>query len=281
VLKINKKSNLEGQKFNRLLVLRKVDVGKSMTYYECLCDCGNLHIANGAAVKKGNIKSCGCLQREIASKNSKTHGFSKTRLYRVWRGMITRCENPNSDYYYSYGGRGIKVCPEWRHDFLSFRKWSLSNGYDENAKFSECTLDRIDNDGDYEPSNCRWVSMKEQSKNRRVTVFVEIESVYKPLVDLSEEFGVNYGTLRSRIARGVKTKEELLAPPKDIRHTTSKYITFNGVTLDQAGWARKIGITPTSLSRRLKNPNWTLEMALTTPPISKENTYKYRKDRLK
>lgn len=271
---MNKKSNLEGQKFNRLLVMRKVDVGKSMTYYECLCDCGNLHIANGAMIKNGHIKSCGCLQKEVASKNSKTHGLSKTRLYRVWRGMITRCENPKSDYYHIYGGRGIRVCDEWRKSFLLFREWALSNGYDESADFSKCTLDRIDNDGNYEPLNCHWVSMKEQAKNKSNTLNIEIEGVSKPLFVWAEEFKLNPETLKYRLKRGWNTKAELSKPPVDIRHTKSKYITFNGKTLDQAGWAREIGISKTSLGNRLKNPNWTLEKALTTPPVPKSETIK-------
>lgn len=273
------RSNLEGQKFNRLLVLRKIDTTKRMTYYECLCDCGKLHIANGAMVKSGHIKSCGCLQREITSKRAKTHGFSKTRLYRVWQGMINRCRNPKHDYYASYGGRGIKVCNEWKNDFLSFRKWSLENGYDENAKFSECTIDRIDNNGNYEPSNCRWISSREQSINKSTTIMFEIDGETKPLIVWAEEFGLNPATLKSRLKRGFVTKEDLSKPLIDTKHTTSKYITFNGKTLDQAGWAREIGISPTSLGKRLKNPNWTLEKALTTPPVQKKETVNYRKDR--
>lgn len=276
---MNKRSNLEGQKFNRLLVLRKIDTGKKMTYYECLCDCGNRHVANGAMIKSGHIKSCGCLQREITSERLKAHGFSKTRLYRVWQGMINRCRNPKHDYYSSYGGRGIEVCNEWKNDFLTFRKWSLENGYDENAKFSECTIDRIDNNGNYEPSNCRWISSREQSINKRTTIMIEIDGETKPLIVWAEEFGLNPTTLKSRLKRGLVTKEDLSKPLIDTKHTTSKYITFNGKTLDQAGWAREIGISPTSLGKRLKNPNWTLEKALTTPPIQKKETVNYRKDR--
>lgn len=273
------KSNLVGQKFNRLLVLERVDSGKKMSYYQCLCDCGNYHIANGAAIKSGHIKSCGCLQKEITSKNSKTHGLSKTRLYRVWQGMISRCRNKNHDFYSSYGGRGIDVCEEWKNDFNAFRKWSLENGYDENARFSECTIDRIDNDGNYEPNNCRWISSKEQSINKRTTKMVEIEGEIKPLVVWAQEFGLHPATLKSRLKKGLLSKKELSKPLVDTKHTTSKYITFNGKTLDQAGWAREIGITPTSLFRRLNNPNWTLEMALTTPPISRKDSVKYRNDR--
>ena len=273
------RSNLEGRKFNRLLVLRKVNNGKRMTYYECLCDCGNYHIANGAMIKSGRIKSCGCLQREKASEISKTHGLSKTRLYRVWRGMITRCENPKSDYYYIYGAKGVSVCDEWRKDFVSFVKWALENGYDENAEFSKCTLDRIDPNGNYEPNNCRWVDMHEQGLNKSNTQMLTIDGITKPLLTWAKENGIHVATLKSRIERGIDPKEALTMPLIDTRHTTSKYITFNGITLDQAGWARKIGISKTSLGRRLKNPNWTLEMALTTPPVSKQDTIKYRKDR--
>ena len=108
---------------------------------------------------------------------------------------------------------------------------------------------------------------------------VEIDGKTKPLIEWAEEFGLHPSTLKSRLKRGWTSMEEISKPLVDTKHTTSKYITFNGKTLDQAGWAREIGITPTTLGRRLKNPNWTLEMTLTTPPIPRKESSKYRKDR--
>ena len=93
------------------------------------------------------------------------HGLSRTRLYYVWLAMKRRCDNKNVEQYKNYGARGISVCPQWQNDFLTFRKWALENGYDENASYGECTIDRVNVDGDYSPENCRWISTKLQQNN--------------------------------------------------------------------------------------------------------------------
>lgn len=96
-----------------------------------------------------------------------THGQSKSRLYTVWRGMKSRCTNPNHPAYKHYGGRGIDICDEWKHDFSAFRDWAVANGYNENAALGQCSIDRIDNDQGYCPTNCRWATAREQSYNKR------------------------------------------------------------------------------------------------------------------
>ena len=138
--------------------------------WRCKCDCGNVVSVQYSNIKSGATKSCGCLNREIHAKRNYKHGGNfrgKTeRLYRVWRGMHERCENPDNISFKYYGAVGVSVCEEWK-DYAVFRKWATEHGYSENAERGQCTLDRVDPFGNYEPENCRWVDMKTQSNNRR------------------------------------------------------------------------------------------------------------------
>lgn len=160
--------DLTGQRFGRWTVIRREG---SNTHYSamwfCRCDCGTERVINGADLRCGHTKSCGCLKYEINVKRMTTHGGSRSRLHSVWTDMKQRCYNPNEPSYPGYGGRGIKVCDDWRDSFESFQAWALQTGYDENAPYGVCTLDRINVNGNYEPSNCRWVSAKVQAGNRR------------------------------------------------------------------------------------------------------------------
>ena len=133
--------------------------------------------------------------------------MKNTRLYYIWSSMKKRCFNENEPSYLQYGGRGISVCNEWKENFKAFHDWALENGYDENSERGECTIDRIDVNGDYEPSNCRWVSMKEQSRNRRNTIYLNKDGEKIPLSEICEKQGLNYSRIRGRMARG-KTFEE-------------------------------------------------------------------------
>ena len=158
-------------RFGKLLVLYPCNDEKGRRGWHCRCDCGNeVFIETGrltAALKypnstKYSVTSCGC-----AVGGHTIHGGSRTRLYRIWAHMKQRCYNENSDAFKHYGGRGIKVCDEWKNSFSAFQKWAMDNGYDEGAEWFKCTIDRIDVDGDYEPSNCRWTDMHTQLLNRR------------------------------------------------------------------------------------------------------------------
>lgn len=154
--------DLSGQRFGMLTVKRRVENKQNgKVLYRCQCDCGNtIDVCYGSLVS-GDRKCCGCV--DLRTK----HGQCNTRLYGVWRSMKDRCLNPRCHAYKDYGGRGISICEEWKNDFVAFQKWATESGYNNAAQRGECTLDRINNDGNYEPTNCRWVDMRVQSNNRR------------------------------------------------------------------------------------------------------------------
>ena len=155
--------DLTGQQFGKLTVLKRAGNSKcGHPQWLCRCECGNEKIVRGSHLRSGDTTSC----RECYTPGL-THGHSQSRLHRVWAGMKARCYQKSHMNYHYYGGRGIEVCKEWRESFASFEKWAIENGYDFDAPQGKCTLDRIDNDGDYEPNNCRWVDMHVQAKNQR------------------------------------------------------------------------------------------------------------------
>lgn len=160
-----KRIDIQNQRFGRLTVLSYEGDCK----WKCLCDCGRIICTTGTNLRKGTTSSCGCFKIELLRKRSTTHGRSKTRLYAVWNMMKDRCLNPSSKAYKYYGGRGIAICEDWL-TFENFLEWANASGYDETAQTRECTIDRVNNDGDYSPENCRWVSMAEQSKNMRHSI---------------------------------------------------------------------------------------------------------------
>lgn len=176
--KLNK--DITGERFGKLIAIRPTDkrTNDGSVHWLCKCDCGNITIVNGRSLRCGLQVSCGCLRTERLDNidrtkiNHKKHGAyqghsKRERLYGVWESIKQRCYNPNSKAYKYYGYRKIEMCDEWRRDYAAFRDWAIANGYDPNAKKYKCTIDRINNDGNYEPSNCRFVDMKEQGCNRR------------------------------------------------------------------------------------------------------------------
>lgn len=162
-----------GNRYGRLTVVRRAESTRGgEARWLCRCECGGEKIARGTKLRRGETRSCGCLEQETRVYNGykrmhPTHGMSRSRLYGVWSGMKKRCGNPSHPHFKDYGGRGISVCDEWADDFYAFAAWALSHGYDENAAKGQCTLDRIDSDGDYCPENCRFADMVVQQNNRR------------------------------------------------------------------------------------------------------------------
>lgn len=169
---MGKRLDLRGQRFGRLTVV-SYDHSNRDCYWNCKCDCGNTAIVRSAQLTRGKTRSCGCLQRESARLSHTTHGGTRhgwsSRLYQIYAGIKSRCYNPNNADWKWYGGKGIKMCDEWLHDYGAFREWAYANGYDETTPLysHQCTIDRINPYGNYEPTNCRWADSIAQANNTR------------------------------------------------------------------------------------------------------------------
>jgi hypothetical protein len=164
--------DLTGRRFGRLEVISREPNYISKTgqeaVWKCRCDCGAFRTVRAGQLRGGHATSCGCLQKERAAALHTRHGGSRTKLYGVWTSMIGRCENPADRSYPDYGGRGITLCEEWRTSFEAFRDWATAHGYEEPKEGrSKISIDRINNDGNYCPENCRWATAKEQNQNQR------------------------------------------------------------------------------------------------------------------
>ncbi len=166
--------NMEGKEFNNIKVIRRNGSdSKGKALWDVKCHCGNIFTTSGASIRSGGTKSCGCSRLKSAKKmgkGNKTHGETGSKLYSIWHGMKARCYNSNHKSYDYYGGRGIKVCDSWKNSFENFRDWSLNNGYQK-----ELSIERKDVNGNYEPENCKWATMEEQSINRRNNVYLWYE----------------------------------------------------------------------------------------------------------
>lgn len=205
--------DLTGKKFNRLTVIKRSKStkranGKTRTNWLCLCDCGKHIIVESSNLVYGNSRSCGCLKheniKEIGKKNI-THGMTNTRIYRIWGKIKDRCLNKKCRDYPYYGGRGITIFTEWEKSFQSFYNWSIKNGYKDNL-----TIDRIDVNGNYEPSNCRWATWIQQENNKRTTIFVEYKGKKQSISDWCRELNLNYNTVKSRLLFRKWTPEKAL-----------------------------------------------------------------------
>lgn len=184
--------DLTGKKYNMLTVIEREGTGNGGDVrWLCVCDCGKQTVVLANNLKRGEVKSCGCLKKISPST---THNKSKTRLYTIWINIKTRCKNEKNKFYPQYGGRGIKICNEWDLDFMKFHDWAMANGYEEHL-----TIDRIDVNGNYEPSNCRWITLKEQENNKTKHAMITYCGKTQNISQWSDELGIPYKTLWTRL----------------------------------------------------------------------------------
>lgn len=207
---MGKRLQLVGKKFGRLTVIEDVGNDKNgCSLWRCVCECGNETIVVGSQLTYGHTTSCGCRQKEAyKSIDNTTHGESHTKLYNAWAAMKQRCNNPSSQCWENYGGRGITYCSEWEN-YNVFREWAINNGYND-----ELTLDREDVNGNYDPNNCRWVPVSIQNNNKRTNRILEIDGVSHTVGEWAKISGINYETLLYRLSRGVHPKEAVFSPLK-------------------------------------------------------------------
>lgn len=186
-----KKVDIIGVRFSNLLVIRELNERNKNGHimYEVMCDCGKKKNVLGASLRAGKSRSCGRCYTLTG-----THGMWKTREFRIWISMKSRCSNPKDVNYKNYGGRGIVVCDEWKDSFKTF--------YSDMGNSNGLSIDRIDVNGMYEKNNCRWANMKTQSRNKRNNVYYKINGVQKCASEICEELNMPSSTFYNRLLRG-------------------------------------------------------------------------------
>ena len=180
-------------------------------------------------------------------------------IYTAWWNMVRRCTDPNCQNYSRYGGRGITVCDEWLHDFAAFQEWALQNGYQEGL-----TIDRQDNNGNYEPANCRWITRKAQANNRRTNRVYTYQGFTGSISEICDKFGLDYGMVNNRLQKGWSEEQAFSAPCGAPTEKRNHMLTFNGKTQTVAEWTKELGFKKNTISERLRN-GYSVERALTEP----------------
>lgn len=212
MLYIGKFKDLTNEKFGKLTVLRQGErvrspTGVSLITWYCQCDCGNYVTVRGGSLSSGNAKSCGCIHDELLKQRNYSHKQSNTKLYDVWKSMKQRCYNVNNKNYEDYGARGIHICEEWKTDYQTFYDWAITNGYQEGL-----SIDRIEVNESYKPSNCRWVNQKIQCNNTRTNRHITYNEITHTLAEWSDLYKINEETLSCRLSRGWDMTTALTAP---------------------------------------------------------------------
>ena len=257
------RKDLVGKRFGKLTVLEYAGYelkGKTAKHkWKCICDCGNEIVTKGVLLNEKHKMSCGCLSHKPKNASHK-HYMTDTPLYNVWKSMKGRCYTKGNSAYKHYGARGIRVCEEWRNDFMPFYNWAISQGYTEENR-RNCTIDRIDYNGNYCPENCRLATYKEQAKNTRKTKRFEINGEYLTRTEIAEKYGIPYKTLKGRMDYGMSLENALNYEKKN------KYmITINGITKSLLEWCKDNGIKECTAYGRIHR-GWNPEDAVTKPLV--------------
>lgn len=255
--------DLTNKTFGRLRVIEYNDIiyrasGSYFHSWKCICSCGNECLASSQSLLSGGKQSCGCLNKEILASGDcrRKHGKAGTRIYKIWASMKDRCKNPNNAKFDRYGGRGIDICAGWE-TFEIFYNWAIQNGYEENL-----TIDRIDNDGNYEPDNCRWVDMVVQANNKSNNHLLTIGGETHTISEWSRITGLNPRLISERANRGCSPEEILNKNYKKI--VRGQLFKYHGVEYTIKELSEKYGISETTLSKRI-NSGMSVDEAIQKP----------------
>ena len=198
-------NDYSGCRFGRLTAIEPAGRDKwRNVLWRCMCDCGNVSIVRSNDLRR--TKSCGCLHSEVTAKRCTTHGKSHVKLYKVWAGIKQRCCNPRNCRYADYGGRGISLCDEWM-GYESFAAWAERSNYEDGLD-----IDRIDNNGGYNPNNCRFVPRVINCRNKRDNVFLDLGGDRKTIAEWAETTGLSPNTIQKRLCMGWSARDAILLP---------------------------------------------------------------------
>lgn len=247
-----------GKKFARLTCVGRADNDRhNHRVYRFQCACGNVILAVGVDVRGGHTKSCGCLQVEAVKRMATTHGLSKTKDYFLYRGVIARCEIPSASGYEYYGAQGISVCARWRDSFENFMQ-------DMGHRPRGYSIERIDNKGNYEPENCRWATLAEQSRNKSNNVIIEHDGHKYILEDLAQQHGMRSRTLSKRLFKQGLSPEAAISK-KFPNRIENPVFTYDGRTMHIKDWAKEYGMKEDTLRKRVNAYGLSFEEALLKP----------------
>ena len=247
-----KAHEISGRRFGQLTAVKRVGKKKNgNSIWEFVCDCGESVETESYSVKTGKVhscKSCGANRSKMASVK---HGMTSSPEYRIWTGIKTRCTNRKSIAFKNYGGRGVTMCVSWANSFDAF---VLDMGLRPSDQHS---IDRIDTNGNYEPSNCRWATREEQANNKRSNLKIEANEKLMTVAEAARASGLTYGCLHYRL------KSESPSSAISRQSNRSGSITHNGITDTYQGWSRRTGIKVSTISMRISKYGWSVADALT------------------
>lgn len=244
--------DLSGKRYGKLLVRYYVGKRGGQPYWLCQCDCGQYTVVYAGSLRRGATNSCGCLAQECA-KSRGTHRMTGTAEYCTWTRIIQRCTDTKYHGYHKYGGRGISICGRWRQSFEAFLE---DIGPRPTPKHS---IDRIDNDGNYEPGNCRWATAREQANNRRTNRLLTVDGETWTVAQWAERTGLPDHVIRTRLHRGWTPRRAITTMPR-----TPRQITIHGTTMSIGQWAARLNVPPSVIYGRLRL-GWPVAQVLTGP----------------